>query len=206
MAEYCRNCANRLFGQTIAEKKYSGLCKADETYVVLCEGCGGWVELDHEGRKVERDANNKVVAGPKHISLEEIRAFDRDAARSGSKLNLSIPSSSIIKLGLWLLAVAAMWLLFSYLLGAGDRTMSPAMVRVQQEKLIRSQLVDPDSARFSDQFHGKREGAWCGLVNAKNSLGGYTGNKRFIALSSVGFIESIMSVNEFEDLWASACR
>ena len=44
---------------------------------------------------------------------------------------------------------------------------------------VRAVLLDPDSAKFSDIRKGHRDGVWCGLVNAKNKMGGYAGNKTF---------------------------
>jgi hypothetical protein len=50
MAEYCQQCAERLFGCDTQD--LSGLCDPGETIWELCEGCGGMVEVDHEGRRV----------------------------------------------------------------------------------------------------------------------------------------------------------
>lgn len=138
-----------------------------------------------------------------HISRKEIKAFDKAATRY--KKPLSINPKVMAKVAVFLLIAGTFWFFISQY-ASREKAMSPEMVRVQQEKLIKSQLVDPDSARFSEQFHGKREGAWCGWVNARNSLGGYTGSQRFIALRTTGFIESSLPPFEFEDLWASACR
>lgn len=197
MAEYCRECATKIFGVAEAYKHYRSACLPGETEVILCEVCGDWVELDHNGWKVSKTAA---------ISREDIKRFDHDASRSAKAVRLTVPRRGLLKFGLWLLAVAFLTVTLQALLGGSDRKMSPAMSRVQQEKLISEQLVDPSSARFSGQFHGRREGAWCGYVNAKNRLGGYTGDQRFVALRSVGFIETAMPISEFEDIWATSCR
>lgn len=49
------------------------------------------------------------------------------------------------------------------------------------ESLVRDSLKDPDSAKLESSFHssGETDGYVCGLVNAKNSYGGYTGKKPF---------------------------
>lgn len=52
MAEFCRNFAVEIEGEAIASKYYRGLCKPGETYEELCEGCGGFVEIDHNGWRV----------------------------------------------------------------------------------------------------------------------------------------------------------
>lgn len=44
---------------------------------------------------------------------------------------------------------------------------------------IQKQLIDPQSAQFSDEFIGLGGRAVCGFVNAKNRLGVYTGRKPY---------------------------
>lgn len=48
-------------------------------------------------------------------------------------------------------------------------------------------LKDPESAQFRNQFVGRQ--ALCGEVNARNSMGGYTGYARFIATGQRFVIE-----------------
>jgi len=66
-------------------------------------------------------------------------------------------------------------------------------------------LKDPESARFKATFVNNRN--YCGEVNSKNSYGGYTGFKRFIALSSV--VATIEDSDDkdglFDDLWRKHC-
>ena len=47
--------------------------------------------------------------------------------------------------------------------------------------VVSESLNDPDSARFSKVTYNIKTGYGCGLVNARNKLGGYAGNKRFVA-------------------------
>jgi hypothetical protein len=47
---------------------------------------------------------------------------------------------------------------------------------------VTKNLKDPASARFEGLV--KRPGAVCGFVNAKNSMGGYTGRQMFVYLPS----------------------
>lgn len=54
------------------------------------------------------------------------------------------------------------------------------------KEMVISQLKDPESARFGETWalngsNGNR--SVCGYVNAKNSYGGYTGQKMFALLS-----------------------
>ena len=51
----------------------------------------------------------------------------------------------------------------------------------QIQNVVRDSLKDPDSAKFSKVMFNRQTGAGCGLVNAKNQLGGYVGNKIFVA-------------------------
>ncbi len=48
------------------------------------------------------------------------------------------------------------------------------------KKSVRESLIDPDSAKFSDVFKGVEGGDYCGLVNAKNRMGAYSGKSAFI--------------------------
>ncbi len=59
------------------------------------------------------------------------------------------------------------------------RTLQPTW---QVESDVRNRLKDPDSAKFSEVTFNKVKGAGCGYVNAKNSMGGYTGASHFILL------------------------
>lgn len=52
MAEYCRDCSIRFLGPEAA-KHAGGLCRRGETTEMLCEGCGGFVTVDHNGQAVE---------------------------------------------------------------------------------------------------------------------------------------------------------
>jgi hypothetical protein len=47
------------------------------------------------------------------------------------------------------------------------------------EQAVKRILIDPESAQFSGISRNSETGAYCGYVNAKNRLGGYTGDKRF---------------------------
>ena len=49
------------------------------------------------------------------------------------------------------------------------------------ESLVRQTLKDPDSAKFNSFYRqfGDGVGYVCGIVNAKNSYGGYVGNRNY---------------------------
>lgn len=66
MAEYCKQCAQRIFGADTGD--FAGLCKPGETTLELCEGCGGFVEVNHEGKRYQAQGDNmfgefKIHAG-----------------------------------------------------------------------------------------------------------------------------------------------
>jgi hypothetical protein len=45
------------------------------------------------------------------------------------------------------------------------------------EKVVRDALKDPDSAKFGEYYFNAKTKKGCLAVNAKNSMGGYTGNQ-----------------------------
>lgn len=58
-----------------------------------------------------------------------------------------------------------------------------AAERAVVEMDIKKQLKDPDSARFKWlPYIEQPNGHYCGLVNAKNSYGGYTGDQPFYVM------------------------
>lgn len=78
--------------------------------------------------------------------------------------------------------------------------------------LIRERLKDPDSAQFKDIYQASAP--ICEQVNAKNTLGGYTGFKRFYVIKAIDgrvghssriLIEQDNEVKEFDDLYQLMC-
>ncbi|WP_219810289.1 hypothetical protein [Halomonas caseinilytica] len=77
-------------------------------------------------------------------------------------------------------------------------SLTPEEVNVAKEK-VKSQLKDPESARFGDKIYGTREvgnasgeNAVCGTVNAKNGFGGYAGEVRFAIFNDDVFLPTEM--------------
>lgn len=67
---------------------------------------------------------------------------------------------------------------------------------------VKGLLKDPSSAEFSEEY--VTSGATvCGNVNAKNSLGAYSGNERYIYNGSA-YIDD--GGNDFSSLWKSFCK
>lgn len=79
----------------------------------------------------------------------------------------------------------------------------------QLKKIAIDSLKDPDSAKFKEMFIGFPEDSessarsLCGYVNAKNSMGGYTGFTRFI-VSTEGLIS--LDPKESMYLWPVWCN
>ena len=61
------------------------------------------------------------------------------------------------------------------------RASMPQMTEDKLKSAVLSRLKDPDSANFKDLQVVEGGRALCGLVNSKNSYGGYAGFKRFVA-------------------------
>ena len=99
-----------------------------------------------------------------------------------------------------------------------DKPLSAAEKKAQQEKsfgaktiiaaqrAVRTSLKDPDSAQFKQVYANYTEGfdvVACGQVNSKNSLGGYTGFKRFVSNGKSAIIEGRDNI---ADAWKKACQ
>lgn len=68
---------------------------------------------------------------------------------------------------------------------------------------VKALLNDPESAQFSSLQPGKGKGDVCGLVNAKNRMGGYVGNTPFMyekALVSATIVPAT-DEQDFRALW-----
>ena len=66
---------------------------------------------------------------------------------------------------------------------------------------LKNYLKDPDSAEI------RNHNGNCGEVNSKNSFGGYSGFKRFIASPAIVAIEGEnMDSDEFQKAWDQVCK
>jgi len=70
------------------------------------------------------------------------------------------------------------------------------------KRSVSENLKDPDSAKFKDVGYDTR-GDKCGMVNAKNSFGAYTGFQRFTVLKGSVSMSSEMFPAETRCLGAS---
>ena len=93
-----------------------------------------------------------------------------------------------------------------------NRAQDPFFVAVAAEDNLKAELKDPGSADFRGRFVSRvtDEGlALCGEVNSKNSFGGYTGFRRFVAGPFKGQPVAIENENadqkEFSKIWEAIC-
>lgn len=68
---------------------------------------------------------------------------------------------------------------------------------------VKGLLNDPESARFSQLNSGKEKGDVCGLVNAKNRMGGYVGDTPFFFQKSTQNTALVKPLedSDFRSLW-----
>ena len=93
-----------------------------------------------------------------------------------------------------------LWVVSAFVLGLSACSDDGRDFERQTERIVRSHLKDPDSAEFRR-----------GIVNAKNSLGGYTGVRRLVVLSDydVLFDSKLSSEPEkqlFAEKWELNCK
>jgi len=83
-----------------------------------------------------------------------------------------------------------------------------AKVILMGRREIEGLLVDPESARYKDVYLFSMPGTggvlFCGSVNARNGLGGYTGYRRFIAVP--GAQAWTEDTEGFAATWTDVCR
>lgn len=72
------------------------------------------------------------------------------------------------------------------LLGAAAILTACQSDRAAAEKAVKEVLKDPDSARFGDFYFNEQTGEGCLGVNAKNSMGGYTGEQQAVLYKEDG--------------------
>jgi hypothetical protein len=77
---------------------------------------------------------------------------------------------------------------------------APLIVRAKTA--VTDELKDPESARFRGVQIVR--GSVCGEVNAKNSMGGYVGFKRFVAIAGV-VVTFDDERSPFQSMWEAAC-
>lgn len=70
------------------------------------------------------------------------------------------------------------------------------------KRLVTERMKDPESAKFGRVVR-RESGIVCGYVNAKNSMGGYAGEKGFIVMAGKAWLEADSA--DFGDTWNKHC-
>lgn len=102
----------------------------------------------------------------------------------------------VVLLGVPLLMVAGVW--------TRNKAVGPeGWLRDDAEKAIRAKLIDPESLVMKESYFIRPDAtslALCGIFDAKNRMGGYTGGTRFVATAHASASSySVIGVNTEED-------
>ncbi|WP_226817317.1 hypothetical protein [Advenella sp. FME57] len=83
-----------------------------------------------------------------------------------------------------------------------DPQLTEIKMRVFAQGFVESALKDPESATYRNQR------GVCGEVNAKNGFGGFTGYRRYVAVSKdlVAIEGESLKGSEFRKVWNQACK
>lgn len=70
MAEFCKQCSEAHFGADMGD--FAGISTEENTFnglypQVLCEGCGGYILVDHTGRRVTDYVYDVITGEAKEI-------------------------------------------------------------------------------------------------------------------------------------------
>lgn len=84
----------------------------------------------------------------------------------------------------------------------GDERRKDNSLGVEAITAVKSRLRDPSSASF-DELRASN-GAYCGVVNSNNGLGGKTGNQRFAYSDGIALLEE--DGRPFLAKWDAHCR
>jgi len=93
---------------------------------------------------------------------------------------------------------ALLFVLFCGLAHAGPKE---TRLVATSKAILADQLKDPDSAKY--RRVAVIRGSVCGEINAKNSMGGYVGYRRFMVVDESSAIDDDSA--QFEELWGTAC-
>ncbi|PND34823.1 hypothetical protein C1I89_10260 [Achromobacter pulmonis] len=88
-------------------------------------------------------------------------------------------------------------------LAAGPTDINEIRRQSMAKDFVLATLKDPDSAKFRNQK------SFCGEVNSKNSFGGYTGFKRFIAAGKDLVVfegDKSLARGAFQEAWGEFCK
>lgn len=81
---------------------------------------------------------------------------------------------------------------------------SDGAIRAAKDQVL-SMLNDPESARFRSAAISSETNAVCGVVNAKNAMGGYGSPMRFIVTQDRTYLETSDNRAAIDYRWLEAC-
>ena len=158
LVEYATTC---LFGETVVNVKYSTrpTKAADEKF---CRECAAPIKVT---------ASICPNCGARQTALHETGSRHSTAAKRGA-------TKAMAALAVVFVLFGGAWLLYDKKWSAESREEKSRLAAIEVLKnRVRQELKDPSSAEF--KIYTIRKDYLCGQVNAKNSLGGYTGFKYF---------------------------
>ena len=97
-----------------------------------------------------------------------------------------------------------LWIVCVVLLVSGVLYGASWWKRTQLRAGVLATLKDPDSALFRSEH--VEDGELCGEVNAKNSMGGYVGYKKFVTSPVNTFVEGSTEDTFFKAYWTASCE
>jgi hypothetical protein len=85
--------------------------------------------------------------------------------------------------------------------------LDPVRHLAAEEAKIRETLIDPESAKFRNDFVSRKDGppVVCGEINYKNTLGGYVGFQKFIWGEGIRLFGIDTQADEMATQWLDRC-
>ena len=137
-------------------------------------------------------------------SCKKIMRFEDTHCRTcGKEYKQTIPK--------WMIAVVVIATLALSFVFATPNTSVPSPEKTAQIKAIeqqtQSRMALQGTLKDSSSAEIRNHKGYCGEVNSKNSFGGYTGFKRFIASPAIVAIEGEnIEADEFQKSWDVVCK
>lgn len=72
------------------------------------------------------------------------------------------------------------------------------------ERLIRDQMIDPESTVFHDS-RVTEDGVVCGIVNSRNRMGGMAGKRLYYVNGNFSGIQPVRATKDFSDYYNMMC-
>lgn len=111
----------------------------------------------------------------------------------------------LLNLLIFLMIIVVGWLFFSFFAGKSKpltKEQEMENITYNAQQTVKLRLKDPDSAEF------RNSSGRCGLVNAKNSFGAFTGFSRYIVVADKVTLETDRMPDDmsFDEFWHGMCQ